>query len=66
MRATSSLARFPNDREAHVETEYQWSKLIDKRRRKGWEKVDPGALDTKLGHLGPELKAKRRKPLLEI
>ncbi len=34
----SSLARFPNDPEAHVDSEMELSRLIDKRQRQGWTK----------------------------
>jgi len=61
----SGLARFPNDKEAYVESDYQWKKLIDKRKRQGWVQRDWSDLHTASGRLIPKhLRGKRRKPLL--
>lgn len=59
-----TLARGPNDPEAHVNSEYQLKKLIDKRRRQGWVQQHPGDLADAPKRLAERRAAARAKPLL--
>ena len=63
----ASLARFPGDPQGHCETQSQWDRLRDKRKRQGWKEVDTSSLHTPGKMSKPTAaRGKKKKPLLNL